>query len=83
MIGKIRIPGLLYSFILAFLDWLVNWLTGHGSEIPWAPMAIVIIPALIKMVSVQMPPPDAPLSSIRGLDAVQPAQSKISKFLLG
>lgn len=81
--NKIQVPGFIWSMLAALLAWALEYLTGHGTGIPWAPIAIAVIPALIKSVTVFLPPPAAQPSSIRGLvDAPVPA-SKWRKFLLG
>lgn len=85
-----KIPGVLYSLILAIAAWAVDYFTnGAGAGVPWAPILIAVIPVLLKMISVQSEPeptqPNPPSAQARGLgDAAAPVQqTKVQRFLLG
>lgn len=89
MSNRIRIPGFVYSLALAVLAWGLEYLTQNGGGIPWAPIAIGLIPMLIKAIEVQVAPKpeptNPPSAQARGFgDVVTPAQpSKVQRFLLG
>lgn len=82
-----RIPGVVYSLILAVAAWAIDYFTnGAGAGVPWAPILIATIPVLLKLITVQgEPEPTQPAAQARGLDG-QPAAaqpSKMQRFLLG
>ena len=85
-----KIPGVLYSLILAIAAWAVDYFSnGAGAGVPWAPILIATIPVLLKLITVQSEPtqpnPTQPSTQARGLgDAATPAQpSKVQRVLLG
>lgn len=70
-----RVPGIVYSLILAVGAWAVDYFTeGAGSGWLYAPVLLAIIPILLKAITVTAPPEATP----RGAD-----ESKLRKFLLG
>lgn len=81
--NSLNLPGAIYSLALAVLAWLFEYLTQNGTGIPWAPIAIAVIPMAIKAITVQVSPPAVPMGAARGLGEAQPVASKMTKFLLG
>lgn len=80
-----KIPGVVYSLILAVAAWAIDYFSnGAGSGVPWAPILIATIPVLLKLVTVQTPPPVEPQAQARGAtgEPVAPP-SKMQRFLLG
>lgn len=81
--NQIKVPGVVYSLILAIGAWAIDYLTGgDGSTIPWAPIALAAIPIILKAFTVQAPTP-VPVSTSRSLSAVPEQPSKTREFLLG
>jgi hypothetical protein len=80
--GKaMRIPGIIYSLLLAVAAWAIEYFTqGPGSSMSYAPILIAVIPVLLKMITVHMEPTQ-PQAAARGMGDAQP--SKIERFLLG
>lgn len=83
-----KIPGLLYSILLAAAAALIEYFTqGPGSSMSYAPIIIAVVPVLLKLVAVNTsePEPTQPSAQARGFgDAVTPAKpSKVQRFLLG
>ena len=81
--SNFKIPGFIYSLALAILAWAFEYLTQNGGGIPWAPIAIAVIPMIVKAITVQVSPPVASAATARGLGEAQPVASKMTKFLLG
>lgn len=81
--SNFKVPGFIYSLVLAVLAWAFEYLTQNGGGIPWAPIAIAVIPMIVKAITVQVSPPVAPVGTARGMGEAQPAPSKMTKFLLG
>ena len=82
--SNFKIPGFVYSLALAILAWLFEYLTQNGGGIPWAPIAIAVIPMIVKAITVQVSPPTAPYAGVaRGIGEAQPVPSKLNRFLLG
>lgn len=76
-----KIPGVLYSLLLAVAAWAIDYFSnGAGAGVPWAPILIATIPVLLKMITVQTEP-SAPQAAARGMGDAQP--SKMKRFLLG
>ena len=85
MANGIKIPGVIYSLVLAVAAWAIDYFSvGAGGGIPWAPILIATIPILLKMITVQAPEPVQPASTTRGFDD-EPAEqpTKVQRFLLG
>lgn len=52
-----KVPGIVYSLLLAIGAWAVDWFTtGGGAGVPWAPILLATIPVVLKMFTVQAPP---------------------------
>lgn len=64
-----RIPGVLYSLLLAVGAWAVEYFTtGSGGDIPWSPILVAAIPVILKSFSVMAEPqPLQPTGSTRSL----------------
>lgn len=74
-----KIPGVLYSLLVAIGAWAIDYLTtGGGAGIPWAPIVIAAVPVIIKLFAVQGEEPVAMSRSIGGAES-----GKLRKFLLG
>lgn len=82
-----KVPGILYSIILALAAWAVEYFSGSGAGGAWplAPILLAAIPIALKLVTVQTTPdptdPDNGATA-RGFDA-PPQSSKTRRFLLG
>lgn len=66
-----RLPGIVYSLVLAVGAWAVQYFTeGPGSGVPWAPILVAAVPIILQSISVAATPgPQAPVqtSSARSL----------------
>jgi hypothetical protein len=78
----IKVPGVLYSLLLAVGAWAIDYFSnGAGVDVPWAPILIATIPVILKMFTVQAPATVEPQAMARGEVVEQP--SKMKKFLFG
>lgn len=81
-----RVPGIVYSLLLAIAAWAVDWFTtGGGAGVPWAPILLATIPVLLKMIAVQAPPEETtptPQGDFGG-PLPQREDSKTSRLLWG
>jgi len=80
--SNFKIPGFVYSLALAILAWGMEYLTQNGGGIPWAPLAIAIIPMAIKAIEVQTKSGVPYAAVARGMGEPS-APSKLNRFLLG
>lgn len=83
-----KIPGVIYSLILAVAAWAIDYLTtGQGAGIPWGPIVIAAIPVLLKLVEPEPAPPEPSLlprsMAYDGDDTVTEQPSKTRRILLG
>lgn len=77
-----RVPGVVYSLLLAVAAWLVDYLTtGAGAGVPWAPIVIAAVPVLLKMITVNAPPEVTPQADFGG--PLPQRDSKFKRLLLG
>lgn len=77
-----KVPGVLYSLLLAVGAWAVDYFaTGGGSGLPWAAIALAVIPAVLKMFTVNAPPEVTPQADFGG--PLPQADSKMKRLLLG
>ncbi len=83
----IRIPGLVYSILLAGAAALVEYFTaGPGQSMSYAPIIIAVVPVVLKMITVQSEPEAVQLSgaSPRGEFVAPVAQpTKLQRLFLG
>lgn len=78
---EIKVPGIVYSLLLAIGAWAVDYFT--GSSYSWSPILLATIPVLLKMFTVGGSDDEIePAAQSRGFGAT-PARSKLSKLLLG
>lgn len=78
----LQIPGFIYSLALAILAWFAQYLTsGAGSSLPWSPIALIIVPTIVKLITVASSAPAAPSATARG--EIVAAPSKARRFWLG
>lgn len=80
-----KLPGIIYSLILAVAAWAVDYFTsGAGAGFPWAPVLVAAVPVLLKLIA---PGEDAPAEEAAGVGTrgIAPAQGRsyISKVLWG
>ena len=75
-----KVPGVVYSLILAIAAWAVEYFTtGGGAGLYWAPILLAVVPVVLKLITVQT---SDPVAVARGFGA--PAESsKMRRFLLG
>ena len=74
-----KIPGFIYSLLAAIGAWGIEYLsTGPGMGLPWAPIMLMVIPTVLKLLVVASAKDDVP--NARG--EVQ-SSSKMKRFLLG
>lgn len=78
----IRVPGVIYSLLLALGAWLVDYFTtGDGSNIAWAPILLAAVPIVLKMITVNAPPEVTPMSDFGGPSPQR--DSKANRLLFG
>lgn len=52
-----KVPGVIYSLLLALAAWLVDWFTtGGGSGVPWAPIVLATVPIVLRLVTLEDEP---------------------------
>lgn len=84
MSNGIRIPGLIYSIILALGAWALDYFSvGAGGSIPWAPILLAAIPLILKLFTVTTTEPEPSAAASRGMGEAIVPPSKMRKFLLG
>jgi len=72
-----KVPGIVYSLLLALGAWAVDYFTnGAGNSVPWAPILLATIPVVLKLFVVSTETESTP----RGLGE-QP--SKMKRLMLG
>lgn len=77
-----RVPGILYSLILALGAWAISYFSeGGGAGVPWAPILLATIPVILKLFTVQAPPEPTPQGDVGG--PMPQRSDKMRKFLLG
>jgi hypothetical protein len=74
-----KLPGILYSFILAVATWATTYFaTGNpGGDYVWAPILLLVIPAALKALEVYAPS-DEPMARSLGV-----SDSKTRRLFLG
>lgn len=86
---KIKVPGVIYSLILAVGAWAIEYFTqGTGAGVPWAPILVAAVPILLKTFTVQSgiePVASSEYAGTRGLDNLEPQEpkSKLQEWLRG
>lgn len=77
-----KVPGIVYSLLLALGAWLVEYFSpgGMGSGVPWAPILLAAVPIVLKLFTVASGPTE-PAAVARG--EVEAPKSKTQKILLG
>jgi len=77
-----KLPGIIYSLLLAIAAWAVDYFTsGAGAGFPWAPVLVAAVPVLLKLIA---PGEDAPVADVgtRGIAPVA-SRSYVDKVLWG
>ncbi len=73
-----KLPGIIYSLLLAIGTWAVDYFTsGAGAGFPWAPVLVAAVPIIIKLL---VPGDDTPEATAR---AMGHARSYASRVLWG
>lgn len=86
MSNGIRVPGILYSLILAVAAWAIDYFSGGaGSGYVWAPLLLAAVPIVLKFISVAAEPaPEMVEATARSMGGpVVVAESKTRRLLLG
>lgn len=82
-----KVPGVIYSLLLAIGAWAIDYLTtGEGAGIPWGPIVIAAIPVILKFITVQADQPEVTITSrsmAYDLDGSDEQPSKLRQLLLG
>ena len=82
-----KVPGILYSLILAIGAWAATYFAtgGAGGDYVWAPLLLAGVPIVLKMFTVATDPEPStePTATARGGAISQPQPGKVQRLLLG
>lgn len=78
-----KVPGIIYSLLLAVGAWAVDYFSGSGagSGFPWAPVLVAAVPVVLKFFTA-MGGEEPPAAQTRGMETVE-KRGYASKVLWG
>lgn len=78
-----KVPGIIYSLLLAVGAWAVDYFSGSGagSGFPWAPVLVAAVPVVLKFFTA-ISDEETPTAQARGMGTVE-KRGYVSKVLWG